>query len=286
MSISAADVKALRDRTQATYKDCKAALEEVNGDLEAAVKYLRERNAAIQDKKQGRETAEGRIAVHIDEHNVGGFVSEHNVGGIIEVRCESAPVAKGDDFIALAKDLAKHVASKTPTSADEMLTQPFAGNEKQTVNDRIAETIGKIQENMKPARVAHMKGLLGSYTHHDGTVGVLLQVEGEKADPQLLRDVCMHITANDPAAARRDEVSEDDLAKEREIAKAQAAATGKPAEIVERIVDGKMKNWYAENVLEEQQFVKDPSKTVGQLLKEAGLKMGKFIRFKVGQSDD
>jgi elongation factor Ts len=275
-TISAATVKALRDRTNAPMMDCKAALAEASGDIDKAIDILRKKNAAIQAKKGERETAEGRVAVHLDPAN--------NVGAIIEVRCESAPVAKSEPFQQLAADLARQVAAKTAATVAELMAQPFVGDAKKTVNDRLGDTIGLVRENMKVARLARLTGgLLGSYTHHDGSVGVLLQVEGTQADPQLLRDVAMHITAKNPVAARREDVAQELIDKEKEIARAQAAGTGKPANIVERIAEGKLKTWFAENVLVEQPFVKDDSKTVGDLLKAAGLKMVGFIRFRVGE---
>lgn len=273
-TISAAAVNALRKRTNAPMMECKAALTEAEGDMEKAVDILRKKNAAIQAKKGERETAEGRIAVYIDPAK--------QVGAIVELRCESAPVAKSEPFVRLAQDLAKQVALKEATTVEALLAQPFVDDPKRRVNDRIGETVGLIRENMKPARLARLTGLLGSYTHHDGTVGVLLQVEGAKADPQLLSDICMHITALNPVAARREEIDPALVEKEREIAKTQAAATGKPANIVEKIAEGKLKTWYAANVLVEQPFVKDDSKTVGDLLKAAGLKVVKFIRYRVG----
>lgn len=275
-TISAAAVKSLRDRTGAPMMDCKAALLEANGEMEKAIQLLRERNAAIQAKKGERETAEGRIGIFIDP--------AQQVGGIIEVRCESAPVAKSEHFIQLANDLARQVARKGAVAPDEMLSQPLADDPKRTVKDRIGDVVGVIRENMKPARATQLKGgHLGSYIHHDGSVGVLLQVEGAQADPQLLRDVCMHITARTPLAARREDVPADVLEREREIAKTQAAATGKPANLIEKIAEGKLKTFYQENVLVEQPFVKDDSKTVGDLLKAAGLKVVRFVRYKVGE---
>src|SRR5262249_21984850 len=154
-------------------------------------------------------------------------------------------------------------------TVDELLKQPLVGKPQQTVHDRIGEVVGLIRENMRVARLARLTGLLGSYVHHDGSVGVLVQVEGAKADPQLLRDVAMHVTAKNPVAARREDVAQATIDKEKEIAKEQALKTGKPANIVDRIAEGKMKTWFAENVLVEQQFVKnvkDDSKTVGDLL--------------------
>jgi elongation factor Ts len=275
-TISAAAVKSLRDRTNAPMMDCKAALAEASGDMDKAAEILRKKNKAIQDKRVDKETAEGRIATFID--------AGKQVGTIVEVRCESAPVAKSDLFVQLANDIARQVAEKAPKTVEELLAQPFVGDPKHTVSDRIGEVVGVIRENMKPARLVRLTGgHFGSYVHHDGSVGVLVQVEGPKADPQLLRDVCMHVTAKNPVAARREDVSPELIEREKEIARTQAAATGKPANIVEKIAEGKMKTWFAENVLLEQPFVKDDSKTVGDLLKAAGLKLVKFVRLKVGE---
>ncbi len=275
MNISAADVKALRDRTNAPMMDCKAALTEAGGDMEKAIEVLRKKNAGIQAKKGERVTAEGRIAVFIDQAK--------KIGAILEMRCESAPVVKSEAFMQLANDIAKQVALKEPASIEGLLGQGLLDDPKKTVHERIGEVVGLIRENMKPARMARLTGLLGSYCHHDGSVGVLLQVEGEKAEAQLLRDVCMHITAKNPVAGKREDVPAEAIDKEKEIFKAQAAATGKPANIVEKIAEGKLKTWFAENVLLEQPFVKDDSKTIGDLLKAANLKFLKFIRFKVGE---
>jgi elongation factor Ts len=275
-NISAAAVMSLRNKTNAPMMDCKAALTEANGDMEKAIEILRKKNSAIQAKKGERETAEGRIAIFIDPAK--------QIGSIVEVRCESAPVAKSEPFVRLANDIAKQVALQGATTPDALLAQPFVDNPRHTVNERIGEVVGLVRENMKPARMTRLQGgLLGSYCHHDGSVGVLVQAEGTAAEPQLLRDVAMHITAKNPVAARREDVPADVVEKEKDIARTQAQATGKPANIVERIAEGKMKTWFAENVLLEQPFVKDDSKTVGDLLKSAGLKLVRFVRYKVGE---
>jgi elongation factor Ts len=275
-TITATSVNELRKRTNQPMMACKEALTEAGGDMEKAVEILRKRGKGVADKKVGRETAEGRIVTFIDP--------AQKVGAIVEVRCESAPVAKSEPFIALCNDLARQVAVANPASEEALQGQQLAGK---TVKDRIHDVIGQLGENMKVARFERLTGLLGSYTHHDGTVGVLLQVEGEKADAQLLREVCMHVAAISPVAARRDEVPADTVAKEREIARAQLANdpknANKPANILDKIVEGKVNAWFAENVLEEQPFVKDPSKKVGDLLKAAGLKLRKFVRYKVGE---
>ena len=275
MSISATAVKTLRDRTNQPMMDCKAALTEANGDMEKAVEILRKKSKDVQDKKVSREVTEGRIAAYIDP--------TQQVGALVEVRCESAPVVKSEQFARLANDIAKQVALKAPANIEALLAQVFVDDPKQTIQDRITETVGLIRENMKPARMVRLTGLLGSYVHHDFSVGVMVQVEGAKADPQLLKEVCMHITFKNPVAVRREDVPAALVEKEKEIARSQAAATGKPANIVDKIAEGKMKTWFADNVLLEQPFVKDDSKTVGDLLKAAGLKLIKFVRLKVGE---
>jgi elongation factor Ts len=279
-TISAGAVKNLRDRTNAPMMDCKAALAEANGDMEKAVEILRKKSKDIQDKKMARETAEGRIAVFIDP--------AQKVGTILEMRCESAPVVKSEHFVKLANEVAKQITLKAPATVEELLAQPSVADPKKTVNERIADVVGLIRENMKPARFTRLTGgLFGAYAHHDGTIGVLLQVEGAKADEQMLADVCMHIAALNPMAARPEDVPSAVLAKEKEIALGQIAAdpknAKKPANIMEKIVDGKIKAWLKENILVDQPFVKDDSKTVGELLKSAGLKIVRFVRYKVGE---
>ena len=274
MSISANDIKLLRERTNLPMMECKSALVEAGGDMDRAIEFLRKKYANMKPK-EGRETAEGRIAIFIDP------VAKS--AGILEMRCESAPVAKSEFFVKLANQIAKQVALKSPANVEDLLTQPFVDDPKKTIKELIGEVYGQLREVMKPHRFARLTGLLGEYCHHDGSIGVLLQVEGAKAETQLLRDVCMHVTARNPVSARREDVPKQIVDKEREIARAQAAATGKPENIVNMIAEGKMKTWFAENVLLEQPFVKDDSKTVGDLLKSNGLTLVKFLRYKVGE---
>ncbi|HEY7308370.1 MAG TPA: translation elongation factor Ts [Gemmataceae bacterium] len=273
--ITAEAVKKLRDRTGIQMMKCKAALQKADGDMEKAIDILRKENVGAVAKLAEREAGEGRIGVYIDPAK--------QVGALVELRCETAPVSKSEMFVKLANDLAKQVALKEASTPEALLAQPYVDDPKKTVTERLAEVAGLMRENMKPVRMARLTGLLGSYVHHDGSVGVMVQVEGAKADPQLLRDVCMHITAKNPAAALREHVPQATINQELDIARAQAAATGKPANIVEKIAEGKMKTWFAENVLAEQPFVKDDSKTVGDLLKAAGLKLVKFVRLRVGE---
>ena len=278
MDINAADVKKLRDRTGMQMMKCKAALTESGGDMEKAVEILRKQNKDAQDKAASRETAEGRIGIYIDPAT--------RTGAIVELRCESAPVAKNDLYVKLADDVARHIAIKgVPASVEALLAQPFIDDPKRTVSERIGELVGLMRENIKPHRMAKLDGLLGQYVHHDGTVGVLLAVDGERADGQMLREVCMHIAAKSPLAALREDISQERVNKEMEVARAQAEeqGKGKPANIVEKIAEGKLRTWLAENVLVEQPFVKDESKTIGQLLQGAGLKVKTFARFRVGE---
>jgi elongation factor Ts len=189
--------------------------------------------------------------------------------------------------IKLSDDLARQIALQNPTSVEVLFSQPFVDDPKKKVNDRISETVGLIREYMKPARFTRLTGLLGGYVHHDGSVGVIIQVDGDRAEIQMLRDVCMHITARNPAYGCHEDVPAAVIAKEQEIAKSQIAAdpknANKPPQIIEKIAEGKLKTWFAENVLVEQPFVKDDSKSVGDLLNSNGLKMVKFIRYKVGE---
>jgi elongation factor Ts len=269
MEISATLVKTLRDRTNLPMMECKKALAQTGGDIEKAIDYLRTNFKNVAVSRTGKETAEGRIGVFV--------APDMKTGAIVEMRCESPPVVKSDAFVQLTGDIARHVATANPASVEALLAD-------KTVADRIHDTIGLIRENMKPARIKRLSGgLIGSYMHHDGSVGAMVQVEGAKADPQVLRDICMHITAKNPLAARREDLPADVVAKEKEIATAQATATGKPANIAEKIAEGKLKTFFAENVLVEQPFVKEETKTVGELLKANGLSMVGFVRFKVGE---
>jgi elongation factor Ts len=275
--ITAALVNELRQRTSRPMMECKGALVEAGGDVAKAEEVLRKKGHVA---KSDRTTGEGRIGVNIDPTK--------QVGAMIEVLCESAPVAKSDLFVALANDLAKQVAARGEAAPEQMLTQPFVGDPSKTVQERVADVVNVIREAMRPGRMVRLQGQLGSYVHHDGSIGVLLQVEGTASDPQVVRDVCMHIAAKKPLAARREDVPAELVEKEKEIARAQIANdpknAGKPANILDKIAEGKLKTFFAESVLIDQPFVKDETKTVGQLLQSAGLKVVRFVRYKVGEA--
>jgi elongation factor Ts len=277
--ISAAVVKELRDRTDMPMMKCKAALEKAGGDIEKAILVLREEGGKfLASDKGARETAEGRIGAYSDHKTA---------GALIELRCESPTVVKNDRFIALSNDLAKQVAIKKPASVEELDAQNLVDDPARTVHERIADVVGLIRENMRPARFARLEGVTGEYVHHDGTLGVLIQVKGEGADPGLLRDICAHIAALNPAYAVASEVPADVAEREKALAKKQAedTAAGKPGAVVEKIAEGKYKTWLGENVLVDQPManqMKYAKKTVGDLLKAAKLEVVKFVRYKVG----
>jgi elongation factor Ts len=275
-TISAADVKALRDKTGLPMMDCKAALVEAGGDHEKATEILRKKGAAAAERKADRETAEGRIGCYVDR--------QRGVGALVELRCETAPVANNEGFVALANELAKSVAlADGDTDVETLLARPVADDPAKTIRDRINDTVNVLRENMGLARAARLEGTLASYVHHNGQVGVLTKFEADRLDPQLAADICMQIAAMHPLAVSRDRIDPELVKKELEIARDQAAQTGKPEAILEKIAQGKLNKWYATCVLLEQPFVRDDKKTVEQVLKAAGGVVVKdFVRLQVG----
>jgi len=281
-AISASAVRELRDRTDMPMMKCKAALEKAGGDMEKAILILREEGGKfLASDKGARETAEGRVSAYGDPAG--------KCGAIVELRCESPSVVKNELFVKLGDDLARQVAEKNPRTVDDLMAQPFVGEPSRTVKDRLADVVGLIRENMKVERFVRVDGPSGHYVHHDGTVGVLLQVNGEGTpDAAMLRDLCAHIVALRPRFLQASDVPADIAATEKALAKqqAEAQAAGKPANVVEKIAEGKYNTWLAENVLLEQPVanqMKYGKKTVGQLLKEHKLEAVKFVRLKVGE---
>lgn len=274
-------VKQLRDRTDQPMGLCKQALDQNGGDMEKAVDWLRSQNKNMGVKREGNETAEGRIGVFFDNAT--------KVAAIVEMRCESAPSAKSDQFIALATDIARFVAASKAADVPALLVEPFTGG-KGTVLDRINDTVGVIREKMIVQRFQRLDGgVYGGYIHHDGTVGVLLECKGEAANDELLRDVAAHIAALNPPYTTQAGVPADVIEKEKGLVKAEMDAdpknAGKPANILEKIAAGKLSTRLAEVVLTEQPMangIKYPNTSVGAALKKAGLEPVRFVRFKVG----
>ena len=273
-------VKQLRDRTDQPMGLCKQALDQNDGDLEKAIDYLKGLNKNMSAKREGNETAEGRVGVFID--------NAAKVAALVEMRCESAPSAKSDQFIALAADLAKHVAASKAADVSASLVEPFGG--KGTVQDRINDVVGVIREKMVLHRFQRLEGgVYGGYVHHDGTVGVVVECKGETANDELLRDVAAHIAALNPPYTTTADVPSDVTEKEKGLVKAEMDAdpkmAGKPANIIEKIAGDKLRTRLAESVLTEQPMAnagKYPNTSVGAALKKAGLEPVRFVRFKVG----
>jgi elongation factor Ts len=272
--ITAGMVKALRDETQLPMMECKKALQETGGDMEAAKQKLREAGKKFMQKRDDRSTDEGRIAT---------FASiEKGVGAMVELLCESAPVATNGEFVALANDLAEQLATGPGASSPEALwSQPSPSKKGRTLEDQKDDLQNKIREVFRLARILRVSAPCGSYVHHDGKSGVLLSVEGGNAE--LAKDVSMHIAAMRPKVLHAEDLDPADVAKERAILKEAALKEGKPENIVDKMVEGRLRNYYAENVLTEQPFVKDEKLSVGQVAKQGGMKIRAYTYWRLGQ---
>ena len=273
-AITAAAVKALREKTDLPMMECKKALTEANGDEALAIEILRKKGKQTMEKRAGRTTSSGRVQIYAG--------LDKNASAIIEIQCESDPVATNEEFIKLADDLAKQLAEGPGASTpDELLDQPSPSDPSQTLRQQFDDLNNKIREVFNLKRIARIDGTCGGYAHHNAASAVLLQVEN--GDETLAKDISMHIAAMRPAALSVEDLDETEVAKEREILTEAARAEGKPENIIEKMVDGRMKNYYAERCLSEQPFVKDDSKTVGQVAAEAGMKLVSFIHWELGK---
>ena len=270
--ITAAAVKSLRERTNLPMMDCKKALQESGGDVDKAVELLRKAGAKLMEKRAGRATTSGRIAVYV--------APGANVGTMIDLRCESAPVAGNEHFVQLANDLARQLATGAGASSPEaLLAQPSPSKTAPTLKQQFDDLNNKIREVFKLERIVRVDGHCGGYAHHNGAVGVLLRFDG--GSEELARDICMHVTAMHPAVLFKEELDPAVVDKEREILSEAARKEGKPENIIAKMVEGRLRNFYAECCLAEQPFVKDDKKTVGQVAKEAGMKLVSFVRWEL-----
>ena len=277
--ISAKIVMELRGRTGAGMMDCKKALAAVEGDMEKAIDYLREKGLAAAAKKQSRIAAEGLV---------GSFVcKECATGALVEVNCETDFVAKTDKFKALVADVAEQVAKKNPADVDALLKQPFFKDENTTIEQMVTAATAEIGEKISIRRfVRYEGGIVESYIHMGGKVGVLVQAEGTPNE-EVIHDVALQIAAASPVApeyVRREEVDPSHLEHEKEILIAQARNEGKPEKIVDKMVEGRIVKFYKEVCLLEQAFVKDADISVGKMIeqKAKGLNIVRFTRYKMG----
>lgn len=273
MAITAALVKELRERTGAGMMECKKILSETNGDLDLAVEELRKRGAAQADKKAGRIAAEGAIVTLV----------ENGVGVALEVNCETDFVAKDENFLAFVNQVAKTVAQDKPADIEALSATTIADGSA-SVEEARQELISKIGENINVRRFQLVEAAdgetLSSY-QHGSRISVLVKSKG--GSEELGRDIAMHVAASNPVCVSADQVPAELLEKEREIFSAQAAESGKPAEIMEKMIEGRIRKYLNEVTLMGQPFVKDPDQSVEKLLKSAGAEVISFFRYEVGE---
>jgi len=284
--VSAELVKTLREMTGAGMLECKKALEEAGGDIEKAKEILRIRGLAKADKKAGRETKEGIIYTYVSE--------DRKKGVIIELNCETDFVAKNEQFVELALKLAKHIAS-LPDNANKSGTgedikdQAYFEDASTSVGDLIKSAIARIGENIQLRRFVRFDtdGYVHAYVHGIGRVGVLIDYTAPQINDNVLRvvqDAALQIAAMKPEFVSIESIDPEALEREKRILTEQARQEGKPENIIEKVVEGRLKKFYQEKVLLEQAFIKDEKKTEGQYIKESatGVEIKRFVRFEVG----
>lgn len=273
MSITAGMVKELRERTGSGMMECKKALVESNGDMEVAVENLRKSGLAKADKKAGRVAAEGLIIIEVS--------SDGKRAAVVEVNSETDFVAKKEEFQSFANKVVQRILNNSPASLEALLEMPLDDGGV-SVDEARKELIAKLGENMNVRRftLVETNGVLGAYLH-GSRIGVLVEMQG--GNEELAKDIAMHVAASRPVCVSEDEVSADMIQKEREIFAAQAEQSGKPADIISKMVDGRIKKFLAEVTLVGQPFVKDPDITVAQLMSKAGAKVISFQRMELGE---
>jgi elongation factor Ts len=281
--ISAQAVKELRDKTGAGMMDCKKALTQAEGDMEKAIDVLREKGLASAAKKSGRIASEGVIATFVSE--------DMKSASMIELNCETDFVSANADFISIANGIAKVVAENTVENLDEVKALPYEGA---TVQDAVTNLIAKLGENMNLRRYEKIEapeGLVSSYNHMGGKIGVLVQVKSENTDIQVAtvaRDVAMHVAALNPLFLDNTSVDADTIEREKDIYRVQAINEGKPEKIVEKMVDGRINKFFKEVCLVDQMFVKNPDLSIQAFVNQEAKKLGsielvKFVRFEKGE---
>ncbi|HPC83682.1 MAG TPA: translation elongation factor Ts [Thermoanaerobaculaceae bacterium] len=277
MAISAAMVKELREKTGAGMMDCQRALAEANGDMEEAIKVLRKKGLAAAAKKAGRTAKDGLVVI----------VGDGRKAAMAEVNCETDFVARTEEFQAFARAIAEQALTEELSDVAAALQRPAAFDAGHTIEQALASKIAKIGENILLSRLVCLAAgegsQLGTYLHMGGKIGVIVEMSAG-ADEETVKDVAMHIAAAEPRWVRRDEVSAEVVNEEREIAKAQAAAAGKPAQVLDKIADGKVAKFYEQFCLVDQAFVKDPAQTVAAMLAaRGGATVTRFVRFRLGE---
>jgi len=273
-AITAGAVKALREKTGLPMMECKKALTESSGDEEKAILWLRENGKVKMLNRTDRVTEFGRVGIYTGDDK----------GAMVEFKCESAPVTQLEEFIALADDLAK-VYAETPsvTNAEELLAQPSTIKEGTTLGELKDDMFNRIREVFNVGRMVRVEGATGGYSHNSSTVsGVLVEVEGNNA--AAVKDVAMHIAAMSPSVLSKEDIDPALVEKERSILKAAAQNedSSKPENIIDKMVEGRLRNFYAQVALLEQPFVKEPKQTVGKYADESGVKIKNFTHWVIG----
>jgi len=274
MAITAALVKELRERTGAGMMECKKALVEADGNIDTAIEEMRKSGMAKADKKAGRTAAEGLLGVKISD--------DSKTAVIVEVNCETDFVTKGDDFNSFVDAVTDRVLEKQPADIDALLAMSISDEDNTSIEDTRKTLIAKIGENISVRRfeIITTTGKITSYKH-GSRIGVLVNLEG--GDETLGKDIAMHIAASNPACVSETDVSVELINKEKEIFTAQAQESGKPAEIIEKMIGGRIKKFLKEITLLGQPFVKDPDQTVEKLLKSSNAEVKGFKRYEVGE---
>jgi elongation factor Ts len=275
MAITAAQVKELRERTGSGMMECKKALVEADGDMDAAIETLRKTGLAKADKKAGRVAAEGLIGIEVSD--------DGNSAVLVEVNCETDFVARKEDFQEFVQAIVRRVLADNPADLDALLEMPLQDGDDTTIELARKALIATIGENINVRRFIRREASEGKLAHyrHGVRIGVLVELTG--GDDKLARDIAMHIAAIKPLYLTGDDISGDVLDRERDIFSAQAEASGKPANIIEKMVEGRIRKFLGEVTLLGQAFVKDPDQTVGKLLDSAGATVVKFDRMELGE---
>jgi elongation factor Ts len=274
MAISASMVKELRERTGAGMMECKKALTETDGDMEAAIDLMRKSGAAKAEKKAGRTAAEGVIIIRHSDDN--------KQAVMVEINCETDFVAKDDNFTTFADAVANRVLASDVADVEALMSLPLHDGEETTIEEARQALVSKIGENMNVRRFVRLnaQGQVASYLH-GVKIGVIVDIVD--GNDELGKDVAMHVAATNPMCVSEDQVPQEALDKEKDIFVAQAKESGKPDNIIEKMVTGRMKKYLAEITLVGQSFVKDPDQTVGKLLGSANASVASFTRFEVGE---
>ena len=271
--ITAALVKELRERTGSGMMECKRALQETNGDIEAAIEHLRKTGQAKADKKADRVAAEGQIVIHAS--------ADGRTMAMVEVNCETDFVAKDDNFKAFAEAVAECVVAQGPADVEALSALQLSDG--RTVDEARRDLIAKIGENIQVRRFSVINtenGLLNSYSH-GGRIGVVVELNG--GDTELAKDIAMHVAASRPLCVSAEQVPADIITKEREIYRAQAMQENKPADIIEKMVEGRVRKYLKEVTLLDQPFVKNPDQSIEKLLAEAKASVVHFERMELGE---